>query len=271
MDDPQREFKEWLAAKLEHGVAKKVTKATGISGDKLTRSKELEATDPKKRRQVPLHEIRLLARHFNELPPGFEEMTSWLDGSRRLVGSFDPDNDGEAEFDPSWSDQAAGIVDDDVLFRGTIPGSRPEFSSKPGMGEGQIDDASAARLVTNGIASGHPVINEWLIPHTYIRHALDARPQGVIILQVVGHSMEPRLSANDRVLVDTSQNTWIGDAVYVIDDGDTVFQVKTLRKIPSSQPPRFEIVSESTPDKVFERGADEFRIVGRVVGRISKM
>lgn len=72
VDDPQRALKLWLAAKVApHGMISKLSAATGISNDKLTRSKELEATDPKKRRQLKQDEIRAIADFFGEVPPGF--------------------------------------------------------------------------------------------------------------------------------------------------------------------------------------------------------
>lgn len=183
------------------------------------------------------------------------------------IGSYDPDFITD---EPREVAMSAALVDGRVSFQGRVAGSSPEIAAAAGAGEGQID-GSEARVSSNGIVIGHPVNAEWLIPADYVRHSLDARPSSIVILPVVGHSMEPMLYANDRILVDTSQNAWIGDAVYVIDDGSTVFQVKTLRKIPSSFPPRFEIVSESTPDRVFERGHEDFRIVGRVVGRFTRM
>lgn len=73
MDDPQFEFKRWLAEKAtQRGMMTKLSEATGIARDKLTRSKELAAADPKKRRQVPIHEIKAIAQFFGEVPPGFE-------------------------------------------------------------------------------------------------------------------------------------------------------------------------------------------------------
>jgi hypothetical protein len=71
MDDPQYEFKRWLAEKVApHGTITKLSEATGIAKDKITRSKETESTDPKKRRQVPIHEMRAIAEFFGEVPPG---------------------------------------------------------------------------------------------------------------------------------------------------------------------------------------------------------
>lgn len=73
MDDPQYQFKRWLAEKVApHGTITKLSEATGIAKDKLTRSKELNASDPKKRRQVPVHEMRAIAEFFGEIPPGLD-------------------------------------------------------------------------------------------------------------------------------------------------------------------------------------------------------
>lgn len=188
----------------------------------------------------------------------------------RIVSSFDPDQP-ENENGDEWDGNGGALVDGLITFNRTISGSSPEFSARPGLGQGQIDDRSA-RVVSNGIATGHPVVNEWLIPPGYIRNALDAAPSQIIVLPVIGHSMEPVLRSNDRILVDVSQNAWMGDAVYVIDDGDGVLQAKTLKKVTSSHPPAYRIVSEASPDEPpVIRAFDEFRIVGRVVGRFTRM
>lgn len=79
MSDPQFAVKKWLSEKVsEHGKLSELSSATDIAIDKLSRSKELHASDPKKRRKLQLEEIAKIARFFNELPPGFEGMTQWL-------------------------------------------------------------------------------------------------------------------------------------------------------------------------------------------------
>lgn len=188
----------------------------------------------------------------------------------KLIGSYDPD-DLREDVDADADLQGAGIVNGRLRFEGKINGSTPEIAAKAGAGLGQVDQSQAVRIETHGIATGHHVVDEWVLPAHYVRSGLNARPGQVVILPVIGHSMEPILSSNDRILVDTSQNTWMGDAVYVIDDGDAVLQVKTLRKLPSSQPPRYRVVSEANPEAFWELDADQFRIIGRVVGRFSRM
>lgn len=82
-NDPQRELKKWLAEKVApHGTISRLSAATGISNDKLTRSKELESADPKKRRQLKTEEIRAIAEFFREVPPGFDwVLTNSIDAS----------------------------------------------------------------------------------------------------------------------------------------------------------------------------------------------
>lgn len=187
-----------------------------------------------------------------------------------LISSFDPDQHRD-EHVSDWDGQGGAYIDGQVTYQGQIEGALPEFSMKPGLGQGQTDDR-VARVTSNGIATGHPVVNEWVIPPNYVRNALDATPNQVVILPVIGHSMQPILNPNDRIMVDVSQNIWLGDAVYVIDDGDGVLQAKTVRKVMSSNPPRFQIVSEANPaEEPVVRRVDEFRIVGRVVGRFTRM
>jgi len=164
----------------------------------------------------------------------------------------------------------AALIDGNVVFHGKLPGSQPETMAKGGAGLGQIVDSGVARIQSNGIASGHAVAAEWVIPPSYLRHGLGGQPSATIIVPVIGHSMEPRLNEGDRLIVDVSQNEWIGDAIYLIDDGGTVFQAKTLRKVTSSYPPRYLVISEADREHPDERAATEFRIVGRVVGRISR-
>ncbi len=149
MDDPQRELKEWLAEKVRpHGEARRLAEATGLSSDKITRSKELEATDPKKRRTLQYEEIRSIAMFYRELPPGYEGMKQWLrdaDASprtpSRVVPSYDPDED-------AWPGEApqsgAAIVEGKLFYRRKFDGGSPETSATPGAGFGPARRVGAA-------------------------------------------------------------------------------------------------------------------------------
>lgn len=192
-------------------------------------------------------------------------------GKRSIVSSFDPD--AADTTDPDWDagDKAAAYFNGGLHYTGSVQGASPEIPAAAGAGQGHVLEDRAAALKTGGIATGHPVVNEWVIPPDFVRHGLGATPSQIVLIPVVGHSMEPRLFAGDRVLVDLSQATYAGDAIYVIDDGDEVLKVKTLAKVTGSSPPRFRIISEAAPDRFDELGLDQFRIIGRVVGRFSRM
>lgn len=188
-----------------------------------------------------------------------------------LVSSFDEFEQPRDEIDPDWSGETASNHSGGLQFIGKIRGSSPEFPAAAGAGQGHVIDDRAARVVTNGIATGHPVTNEWVIPPDFVRHNLGATPSQIALIPVVGHSMEPRLFEGDRVMVDLTQSTYLGDAVYVIDDGDEVMKVKTIQKMLGTNPPRFRIVSEAAPDRFDELDYDQFRFIGRVVGRFTRM
>src|SRR6185312_4031945 len=57
----------------------RLAEASGYTSTQISRMRNTETDDPKKRQEIPLDMIEASARFFNELPPGFEEMTKWLE------------------------------------------------------------------------------------------------------------------------------------------------------------------------------------------------
>jgi hypothetical protein len=81
MSDHQKELKLWFHSKTQpHGVKSKLADATGYTPTQISRMRNLDASDPKKFQTIPLDMTRKAARFFQELPPGFDGMTQWLDG-----------------------------------------------------------------------------------------------------------------------------------------------------------------------------------------------
>ncbi|WP_210259487.1 hypothetical protein [Devosia sp. 1635] len=80
MSDPQIALKRWFHEKTApHGAKKALADATGYTPTQISRMRNLETDDPKKRQEIPLDMIEKAARFFDSLPPGFEGMTQWLD------------------------------------------------------------------------------------------------------------------------------------------------------------------------------------------------
>lgn len=194
------------------------------------------------------------------------EVTNASSRKSSVVESFDPD----APEYPETDESSAANIDGSVVFESAYENGIPELAASPGMGIGNYDDRPM-QVYSNGIATGHPVTNEWVAPPDFIRHNLGAVPTKVVVMSVIGHSMSPLLEPNDRIFVDVSQQSWVGDAVYVIDDGDGVLRAKTLRKVSGTSPPQFKVVSEAAPTDIEVLDHSQFRIVGRAVGRISKL
>lgn len=172
--------------------------------------------------------------------------------------------------DPEFDPDAGNAASDAEPYRPSLPGARPEIDVKPGAGLGTVGQTFGVE--SKGIVTGHRVVAEWVIPPDYMRHELGARPSMIMVMQVIGDSMEPTLKHNDRVLVDISQNVFGPDAVYVIDDGDGEPRVKRLTKNIMSDPPSVSIKSDNPlAEQRVQVLLGAFRIVGRVVGRVTGM
>lgn len=82
MSDPQIDLKRWFFEKTSpHGTKAKLAEATGYTPTQISRMRNFETDDPKKRQEIPLDMIAKAAKFFGELPPGFQGMREWLDDS----------------------------------------------------------------------------------------------------------------------------------------------------------------------------------------------
>lgn len=79
MSDPQFQLKLWFHERTKpHGVKARLAEATGFTPTQISRMRNLETDDPKKRQEIPPEMIRGAAIFFRELPPGFDT-ADWLD------------------------------------------------------------------------------------------------------------------------------------------------------------------------------------------------
>jgi len=186
MKDPQHALKEWLARKLEpHGVATEVARVTEISGPKLSRSKELESSDPKKRRKIPEYEILALARHFRELPPGYEDRLDWIDWDEAGTPPATPSSrpGGNASFPPRY--QAFSDVHTVPLLGQSVTGPNGRF-----------------------------ILNGQQIARLFCPPGLEG-VEGAYAVRVYGTSMEPRFRAGETVWINPHEPVRAGDDVVV--------------------------------------------------------
>tara|TARA_R110002020_G_scaffold266483_35_gene481517 strand:+ start:4161 stop:4970 length:810 start_codon:yes stop_codon:yes gene_type:complete len=167
-------------------------------------------------------------------------------------------------------DDEAAAVPADALYRPQIPGALPEIDVRPGAGHGQVGELGVIALSNGETAVGHRVIREWNLPDEFTKNHLEITQGRTFVLEVVGDSMLPTLLPGDRVIVDMSQRSFRADALYVIDDTFGEPQVKRLRRVPYSDEPTVEIISDNPNYGRDQIPAHRVRILGRVCGHMAR-
>lgn len=174
------------------------------------------------------------------------------------------------EWDPAAPEPAApehGVFGNGGPYRPRLPGARPEIDVRPGAGQGTAG-AEVVAIHGGAAVTGHKVIAEWVMPDAFYRHELHASPSGTLFMSVIGDSMFPTLSSGNRAIVDTHQNTFGPDGIYVFDDGDGEPRIKRLSKVLFSDPPAVTIISDNPAHPPQNVLLANVRIIGLVVGKV---
>ncbi len=228
MSDPQHELKAWLRSKLDRPGAKtEMSKATGLSSDKVTRSIELESDNPKKRREIKLPEIQKIAAFFNELPPGYEGMTAWL-----KTEPVKPKPTPNASFPPRYQQFPGDVA---IPLRGQIaagPNGRFIMNGQdiahvfcpPGL-----EDVEGAYAVQIQGTSGEPRFyhgeTAWINPHLRVRERDDVIVQVLDDDGEVASYIKRFVSRSDDVLRLYQYNPGEGESHDLEFDSKKVFSV----------------------------------------------
>ena len=154
-------------------------------------------------------------------------------------------------------------------YRPKIAGAIPEIDVEAGAGEGRVGEVIALPIGSETY-SGHRVIDEWLLPETYLSRVIEASAGNTLVIAVVGDSMVPTYSPGDRVFVDLSQNQLATDTVYVISDGFSPPQIKRLQRVLFTNPPEVRIISDNSNHESQTVPLQALTIIGRVTGVTSK-
>lgn len=150
------------------------------------------------------------------------------------------------------------------LRNGSKKRSIPQIDAEAGAGDGNVGEV--IQIASGGIMSGHLVVDEWVIP----RLNLGMAPARVVALPVVGTSMLPSLGPGDVVFVDIQSSGVRNGEIYVIDEGDGPM-VKRIRLNRNVEPVTIDIISENASVGMVTRPAEIVRVIGRVIGRWSRM
>ena len=105
----------------------------------------------------------------------------------------------------------------------------------------------------------------WPLPRFYLESYLGIKsPADLVVIEVVGDSMEPALRPGDRVLVNTGDRLPSPPGIFVLWDGIGIV-LKRLENIHGATPATFRIMSENPQHRTYELSADTADVIGRVV------
>ena len=169
--------------------------------------------------------------------------------------------------------------DEAELRHKTIP-KRKTWTRKPREKAATIPAAGLAFVPEMEVeaAAGLGALNEefvsekarWYLPEGMIRHEADAKPEGLRIMRVRGNSMEPDMSEDDRIVVDTARRIPATGEMFVLWDGNglVVKRVETLRE---PGPSRLRLISANPDYTPYTCLAEDAHIVGKVVWALKRM
>ncbi len=156
------------------------------------------------------------------------------------------------ELDPIWLETGRGEpqarsgsshADEEGLCYERVPKVRARLSAGGGSFE------------TEGSVEGyHSFRTEWL-------HAR-GNPRNMVIMEVVGNSMEPELREGDDVLIDQSKNDVLSGGMYAVGVEDTVM-VKRVERLPGT----LVLHSDNTDYSPIHLTGDELNTV-RIIGKV---
>lgn len=104
----------------------------------------------------------------------------------------------------------------------------------------------------------------WPFSRKYILDELRLPASNLVVLEVVGDSMEPTLHSGDRVLVNMGDKRVTNPGIFVLWDGDGTV-IKRLETVPNTSPQRIKRISDNPLHGTYEVVGADTIIIGRAV------
>jgi hypothetical protein len=127
------------------------------------------------------------------------------------------------------------------------------------------------RFITLEDTVAHPVVGTWGVPEKQLQYEFGAVAGKTIAFPISGNVNSPTLNHGDLVLVDTSVDTVVEDGMFLISDHTGYPQVRRLSINLFTDPRTVAISADSSPDNKQIAEETTINVVGRVVGRITRM
>lgn len=117
----------------------------------------------------------------------------------------------------------------------------------------------------------HPIVGTWGFPEKQLQYEFGAASGKTIAFPVSGSVNSPTLNHGDLVIVDTSIDTVVEDGMFLIADRTGYPQVRRLSINLFTEPRTVTISADASPDTKHIAEETTIDVIGRVVGRISRM
>lgn len=127
----------------------------------------------------------------------------------------------------------------------------PEYDVRAAMGDGFTMDREAIK-------------DHWTFSRRYLADELRLNLRNLVVVEVIGDSMEPTLKSGDRVLVDMGDRRVGIPGIFVLWDGDGTV-AKRLELVPNSNPHKIVRISDNPLHRSYEVLAEDTNIIGRIV------
>lgn len=153
------------------------------------------------------------------------------------------------EMPEGWEDYSVktkNVADDDSSNIVTVP----EYDIRLSAGGGYIVDDETTK-------------DTWVFNRTYIEE-LRLSSADLIVAEVEGDSMEPKLFTGDRVMVNQSDKNVNRPGIFAIWDTSALV-VKRIEKIPNTDPVMLRLISDNQNHSKYDVPAENTRIIGRIV------
>ncbi len=147
-----------------------------------------------------------------------------------------------------------------ILFGGPQPPAPPALAPADDLVPVYGVSASAGHGV---IVDEEMIVDQLSFPPGYLRRITSSAPKDLAIIGVKGKSMEPTLSDDDVVMIDTTKRDLSFDGLFVLRDGGASLLVKRVSR--GRRRGMVMLISDNPNYPPIERDVSEVEVVGKVV------
>jgi transcriptional regulator with XRE-family HTH domain len=202
---------------------------------------------------------------LQKLAAALGRSVDWLiSGAEEAGGEFSPDAPPNRRLDTSVT---RPIIDGATTATSTAS-TIFEVDVRAGAGGGGVPVECFVHDEQGNVYAAEGITGEWSLPPTIMQGVLHASPRHIRVFEVIGDSMEPRLSEGDRIFVDLRYTVPSPEGIFALWDGYGLV-IKRVQIVMGSDPMRLRIISANTSYSAYEASLDDVRIVGRFAGRFT--